>query len=44
MATDLVRPRGLRPGDRVGIISPAGPVDTEALRPGILMLEEAGYE
>ncbi len=33
----------LRPGDAIGVIAPAGPVDEAELRPGIDVLESAGY-
>ncbi|MBN2126288.1 MAG: LD-carboxypeptidase [Deltaproteobacteria bacterium] len=34
----------LRPGDRIGIIAPAGPVDASEMAPGIALLESQGYE
>lgn len=38
------QPAALRPGDRVGIVSPAGPVDRERLQAGISMIAARGYE
>jgi muramoyltetrapeptide carboxypeptidase len=38
----LARPTRLRPGDRVRLISPAGPVDRRALRAGERVLEGLG--
>jgi muramoyltetrapeptide carboxypeptidase len=37
------RPRGLRPGDLVGIAAPAGPVDERELRRGAAELESLGF-
>jgi muramoyltetrapeptide carboxypeptidase len=39
----LLRPPRLRPGDQIGVISPAGPVDMEELRAGIGLLESSGF-
>ena len=40
----LLKPPRLRPGDRIGIISPAGPVDRAALKTGLEMIESSGFE
>lgn len=37
-------PAPLRPGDRVGIVSPAGPVDGERLRAGLALIRARGFE
>jgi muramoyltetrapeptide carboxypeptidase len=37
-----IKPPRLRPGDLVGIISPAGPVDESELQPDLELLESAG--
>jgi muramoyltetrapeptide carboxypeptidase len=37
------RPRALRPGDLVGIVAPAGPVDEKELRRGAAELESLGF-
>ena len=38
-----VKPQRLKPGDLIGVCSPAGPVEEEDLRPGINALESLGY-
>jgi muramoyltetrapeptide carboxypeptidase len=38
------RPPALRPGDRIGIIAPAGAVDADALQAGCATLRQLGYE
>src|SRR5438309_10462952 len=40
----LIKPRPLKRGDRIGIIAPAGPVDTEKLDRGLDALRDLGYE
>ncbi len=44
MSLEWVRPRGLRPGDRIGVCAPSGPVDMERLARGVRRLEAAGFE
>lgn len=39
----LLKPPRLRPGDRIGIISPAGPVDRAELKTGLEILESSGF-
>lgn len=39
-----LKPPRLRPGDQIGIISPAGPVDETELEPGLELLETSGLE
>jgi muramoyltetrapeptide carboxypeptidase len=39
-----VRPRALRPGDRVAVVAPAGPLQRVALEPGIDLLTSWGLE
>jgi muramoyltetrapeptide carboxypeptidase len=41
--TKRVRPPALRPGDVVGIIAPAGPIQTDALEAGCATLLRMGY-
>lgn len=44
MDIPAVRPRALRPGDTIGIIAPAGPIENrEALYLGIAALERLGF-
>jgi len=38
-----VRPRALRPGDRVGVCAPCGPVAAERLAEGVSALEALGF-
>jgi muramoyltetrapeptide carboxypeptidase len=38
-----IKPRRLKPGDLVGILAPAGPVEEEELLPGIKALELLGF-
>jgi muramoyltetrapeptide carboxypeptidase len=40
----LVKPAGLRTGDRIGIIAPASPVDPEKLERGCASLRDLGYD
>ena len=40
----LRRPRAIRPGARIAIAAPAGPVDPEALASGRVALERLGFE
>ena len=40
----MIKPPPLRPGDRVGVIAPAGPVKESELQPGISLLESLGYQ
>jgi muramoyltetrapeptide carboxypeptidase len=39
-----VKPQRLRRGDRIGVISPAGPVNASELQPGLDILESSGFE
>ena len=39
----LIKPPRLRPGDLIGIISPAGPVDESELKPDLELLEFSGF-
>jgi muramoyltetrapeptide carboxypeptidase len=38
-----IKPPPLNPGDTIGIIAPAGPVDREEIQPAIDLLKERGY-
>ena len=40
----VIRPTALRPGDRIGVIAPAGRVNESDLQPGLRMLESSGFE
>ena len=40
----IIKPPGLRQGDLIGIISPAGPVDQPELEAGIKMIESSGFK
>ena len=40
----ITKPPKLNPGDRIGIISPAGPVAAAELEPGLAVIESAGFE
>ncbi|MGE5427830.1 MAG: S66 peptidase family protein [Methylococcaceae bacterium] len=40
----MIFPPYLQPGDRVRIVAPAGKVTKEKVMPGIVLLQEAGYE
>jgi muramoyltetrapeptide carboxypeptidase len=42
-AARLIRPAALRPGDRVAVVTPSGPVDPERLVRGAALLEELGF-
>jgi len=39
----LIIPPRLRPGDLIGVISPAGPVDASGLKPGLDLLTSRGF-
>lgn len=38
-----MKPPRLRPGDRIGVLAPAGVVDAEALARGVAVIEAAGF-
>jgi muramoyltetrapeptide carboxypeptidase len=38
-----IKPHRMKPGDLIGVCSPAGPVEEEELRPGIKALESLGF-
>jgi muramoyltetrapeptide carboxypeptidase len=40
----IVIPPALRPGDRIGVAAPGGPVDRRAVERGIAVLEQRGFE
>jgi len=40
----MKRPKKLIPGDRIGVIAPAGPIGEKDLQPGIRLLESEGFE
>ncbi|MEU3606643.1 LD-carboxypeptidase [Streptomyces sp. NPDC035033] len=40
----LARPARLRPGDRIAVVAPSGPVPEERLRPGLDLLRDWGLE
>ncbi|HLN74424.1 MAG TPA: LD-carboxypeptidase, partial [Prolixibacteraceae bacterium] len=40
----MIFPPYLQPGDRIRIVAPAGKVTKEKVMPGIVLLQEAGYE
>ena len=42
-AARLIRPAALRPGDRVAVVAPSGPVDEDRLARGVALLEELGF-
>lgn len=39
----IIKPPPLRPGDTIGVIAPAGPVDRDEIQPAIDLLKERGY-
>jgi muramoyltetrapeptide carboxypeptidase len=39
-----VKPAPIKPGDRVGVIAPAGPVNEAELQPGLSFLESLGFQ
>ncbi len=41
---EWLKPRALRPGDRIGVVAPAGPVDAERLARGVAELRRLGFE
>ena len=43
-AKHVIKPPRLRQGDRIGIISPAGPVSESDLQPGLRMLTSSGFK
>jgi len=40
----LIRPPKLHPGDKVGVVAPAGPVDKEQLQNGLDVISEMGFQ
>ena len=41
--TPVAKPRALRPGAKIGIAAPGGPVDPERVEAGCRLLERAGF-
>lgn len=41
---NVIKPPRLRQGDRIGVISPAGPVSESDLQPGLRMLKSSGFK
>jgi muramoyltetrapeptide carboxypeptidase len=39
----ITKPPCLRPGDTIGVIAPAGPVDLDEIQPAINLIKERGY-
>ena len=39
----MKRPKKLKPGDRVGVVAPAGPVDQKPLKKGLRTLRQMGF-
>ena len=39
-----IKPQHLEPGDRIGIIAPAGPVDRDEIQPAIDLIKQKGYQ
>ena len=39
----MIAPPRLRPGDRIGIVAPSGPVGRKQIAPGVRVLERAGF-
>lgn len=44
MTSDFARPRRLRPGDRVAVVAPAGPIPDDLLDGGVAILREWGLD
>lgn len=44
MRTHTLKPAALKPGDKIGIISPASPMSSERLELGMKYLNQKGYE
>src|ERR1035438_7433198 len=42
--SERLRPAALRPGDTIGIIAPAGPIEPDALEAGCAWLRDRGYQ
>ncbi len=40
----MLKPRRLRPGDQIRIVSPASPIDPEKIERGVALLEAEGYQ
>ena len=36
-------PKRLRPGDKIGVVAPAGPVDQKVLEKGLRMVRRMGF-
>jgi muramoyltetrapeptide carboxypeptidase len=41
---EIIRPKNLQPGDLLGVVAPAGPVEAEALEKGIKALKKLGFQ
>jgi muramoyltetrapeptide carboxypeptidase len=42
--SERLRPAALRPGDTIGIIAPAGPIEPDAMEAGCAWLRDRGYQ
>lgn len=40
----MIKPRALRPGDTIAVVSPASPIDATKLEKGLEVLKSAGYQ
>ena len=40
----MLKPRALRPGDRLAVVAPASPFDREAFEQGITEIRRLGFE
>ena len=40
----FIRPQKLNPGDKVGVVAPAGPVNKKQLEKGLEVISELGFE
>ena len=41
---EIIRPENLQPGDLLGVVAPAGPVDAEVLEKGLKALKRRGFK
>ena len=41
---EIIRPENLQPGDLLGVVAPAGPVNAEVLEKGLKALKRRGFK
>src|SRR4051812_35847313 len=43
LMTSIIKPKALRPGDAIGVVAPAGPVNREKMERALARVQERGF-